>query len=117
METPRHISHSSHELLKKQSKTYQEKTRYIQNNEKLSLKYTIALRVRSMGPTGFPGIKYEISEQYIGSEGLSDEMIEKAISEMVRDGIIEQYDDMIGQYVSGPNMDCMELPENKFELR
>jgi hypothetical protein len=91
--------------------------RYMQPNEKLSLKYTIALRVRSMGPTGFPGIKYEIRQQYIGSEGLTDEMIEKAITEMVRDGIIEQYDDMAGQYVSGPNMENMELPENKFELR
>ena len=93
------------------------KTRFILPNEKLSLKYTIALRVCAMGPTGMEGIKWEIKEQYIGSEAVTQEMIDQAIKELVEMGVIEQYDDMVGQYVSGPNMEMMELPENKFELR
>lgn len=92
-------------------------TRYIQPNEKLSLKYTIALRVCAMGPTGMEGIKWEIRQQYIGEENVTQEMIEQAIKELVDMRVIEQYDDMVGQYVSGPKMGDMELPENKFELR
>jgi hypothetical protein len=91
-------------------------TRFMQPNEKLSLKYTIGSYICACYPVTIEGIIAEVRRQYIGK--VDNEHIKTAVWEMLDSDWIENYDDdsklySINEYTSG----IIEHPDNKFEPR
>ncbi len=92
-------------------------TRYMNDTEKLSLKYTIGLYIAACYPVSFPSIVREVNTQYIGAEKLTKDDIQLALNQMIGDKWIEYYEPETNMIysINGNTSKVIDLPENKFE--
>jgi hypothetical protein len=89
--------------------------RFIQDDEKLSLKYIVGSYIASLGPVSFNSIVGWVEEQYIGNP--SEEEIKKAIQELIAFEAAEYYDSDIVYNITQNTLEYINLPHNKFEKR